>query len=183
MSPASWPQGTCPCLPGGGQQGMPDLPRRAARPSNTSIGCMGWFFLSTQNSLKINWSALAHMNISHCLLNKHKETLSELMGYFSFLGRQSNTQMESHLFYETPTAALLLWHKADCRCSQDTCDLSLLLVLQTHIFCDNLVTSFKSQTPIFNSEKIRLVIFGALCCCAPTMNVLIPCTYSAYTLP
>lgn len=126
------------------------------------------------------------MNISHCLLNKHKETLSELKGYFSFLGRQSNTQMESHLFYETPMAALLLWHKAGCRCSQDACDLSLLLVpadFQTHIFRDILVTSFKSQTAIFNSEKIKLVMFSALCCCAPTMNVLIPCTYSVYTLP
>lgn len=38
-------------------------------------------------------------NISRCLPNKHKETLSELMGCFSWLGRQSNTQMEFWLFF------------------------------------------------------------------------------------
>jgi len=54
--------GVCPQVLGAQQGGTPGLPRRAARPSSTSIGYMAWFFLRTQNSLKSNQSALAHMN-------------------------------------------------------------------------------------------------------------------------
>lgn len=61
MSPASRLRGVCPQLLGTRQRGMPDLPRRAARPSSRSIGYMGWFILSTQNRLKINQSALARV--------------------------------------------------------------------------------------------------------------------------
>lgn len=60
MSPAPRPWGACVGLLGVMLWGKADLPRRAARPSSRSIGHMGWFFLSTHNSLKINQPTLAH---------------------------------------------------------------------------------------------------------------------------